>query len=254
MMKYIIRFFLRNIPRKYLQRVSHICTKTTAIFYIGNRVGCPVCGKHYRKFLPYGYVTPRENALCPSCLALERHRLMWLFFQEQTTLFHDHLKVLHVAPEYAFLKRFGKLKNLDYVTADLESPLAKVKMDIQSIPFDDNTFDVIICNHILEHVDDDLLALREIHRVLKPGGWGIIQCPINPQRKTTYEDKTITSPAEREKHFGQRDHVREYGQDYPERLSSSGLKVEIIDFPSTLSEEQVKRYALADEAIYKVSK
>lgn len=134
--------------------------------------------------------------------------------EERDRFLRDAGRLLHVAPERCFLKRFEKLPALDYVTADLESPLAKVKMDIQRIPFPDGEFDVIFCNHILEHVDDDRRAMREMYRVMRPGGWGIMLSPVNTERETTYEDPSITDPAERERHFGQKDHLRDYGRDY----------------------------------------
>ena len=195
---------------------------------------------------------PRENALCPNCLTLERHRLMYLFLKEKTPFFKDNLKVLHVAPEICFIKEFESLKNLDYITADIESPLAKVKMDIHDIPFEENTFDVAFCNHVMEHVDDDIKAMSELHRVLKPGGWAIIQIPFyEPVPETTFEDPTITDPAERERIFHQDDHVRLYGKDYPERLRKAGFKVTEDDYVMRLPEEQVKLYALpADEIVH----
>ena len=168
-MKRLIRFVLRHVPRRYIQRVVHLCTPVLGLAYAGRGVECPVCGAHYRRFMPYGYVNPRGNALCPRCLALERHRLMWLYLKNETDFFETPARLLHVAPERCFLKRFEKLPALDYVTADLESPLAKVKMDIQRIPFPDGEFDVIFCNHILEHVDDDRRAMREMYRVMRPG-------------------------------------------------------------------------------------
>ncbi len=253
-MKKIIKFFLNAVPRKYLQRVSGAATKTAALFYVGNNVECPVCGRHFRKFLPYGYVVLRENALCPGCMALERHRLLWLYFKEQTPLFYDRLKVLHIAPEHCFLTRLGRMENLDYITADLESPLAAVKMDIQQIPFGDNTFDVVICNHILEHVDDDLRALSELFRVMKPGGWAVVQSPVNLRREATYEDPSITSEREREKHFGQKDHVREYGADYPQRLARPGFEVVHQRYAWDLDDALAERYALVREIIYIVKK
>jgi SAM-dependent methyltransferase len=243
-MKYLIKFILNLIPRKYIQLFSHIITKFLALFYAGNKVECPVCKHHYRKFLPYGYVKPRSNALCPNCLSLERHRLMWLYLKEKTNFFTEKLKLLHVAPEYCFIKRFEKLENIEYITADLESPLAKVKMDVQKIPFPDNHFDVIFCNHILEHVDDHTIALKELYRVLKNGGWGIIQSPINSSRENTYEDKTITSPKEREKHFGQKDHLREFGLDYSKELEKGGFTVIADDFINELPTEIIDKYAL----------
>ena len=250
----MIRYLLQHIPRRYLQKFSKIGMWTFSVLYWGRTVCCPVCGRHFRKFLSYGYVVPRKNALCPHCLALERHRLIWLYLQNKTTLFTAPIKLLHIAPEYTFSKRFRKLPHLEYITGDIESPWASVKMDVQKIPFDNNSFDVVICNHVLEHVENDLLAVSEIARVLKPGGWAILQSPINTAREITFEDKNIVSPEEREKYFGQKDHVREYGQDYGKRLASTGLKVEAIDYAAQLPTEQIKYYALPHEKIYKVTK
>lgn len=241
-MKKIISFVIRYIPRKYLQLVSHIFLRILAIFYKGDRVTCNVCNHSFRKFLPYGRKA-RENALCPNCLALERHRLMWLFLSEKTNFFQSSLKVLHIAPELCFIDRMSELKNLEYITADLESPLAKVKMDVHAIPFDDASFDVVFCNHVMEHVDDDILACREINRVLKPDGWGIIQSPVYDLQKTL-EDKSITDPSERERLFGQRDHVRKYGSDYAQRLSKSGLIVIEDKFVQTLDRTILDLHAL----------
>lgn len=215
----------------------------------GNDVECPVCASQYKKFLPYGRIA-RENALCPNCLALERHRLMWLFLKKQTDFFSAPLKVLHIAPEHCFIDRFEALPNLEYITADIESPLAKVKMDVHSIPFPDNSFDVIFCNHVLEHVNNDLVACAEFNRVLKPSGWGILQSPVYPIEET-FEDKTITDPAERERLFGQRDHVRKFGKDYAERLRKSGLKIEENQFVKQIGPDLIKKYALPkDEVIF----
>ncbi len=217
--------------------------------YRGKGVNCPVCDHEFKKFLPYGRVS-RENALCPHCLSLERHRLMWLFLKEKTDFFSAKLKVLHVAPEHCFIHRFERLTNLDYITADIESPLAKVKMDIHQIPFEENSFDVVFCNHVLEHVQDDILACKEINRVLKPNGWGIIQSPVYPIEKTI-EDKSITDPSERERLFGQRDHVRKFGKDYAKRLSESGLTIEENTFVKQLDPKLVAEFALPkDEIIF----
>jgi SAM-dependent methyltransferase len=248
-MKSLISLIIRYIPRKYLQLVSHFFLRIVAVFYKGNSVNCNVCAHSFRKFLPYGRKA-RENALCPNCLALERHRLMWLFLDKETNFFTSKLKVLHIAPELCFIDRMEALPNLEYITADLESPLAKVKMDVHQIPFEDNTFDVLFCNHVLEHVEDDILACREINRVLKKDGWGIIQSPVYDLEQT-FEDKTVTDPVEREKLFGQRDHVRKYGKDYATRLSLSGLKVNENLFVKNLPKSLIAKHALPEnEVIY----
>jgi SAM-dependent methyltransferase len=254
MVKNIISWVVRTVPRRHLQLFSHHVLKVAAIFYTGNSVLCPVCDKGFRKFLPYGRKA-RENALCPNCLALERHRLMWLFLQRKTPFFTKPLRVLHIAPELCFIHRFEQLPNLDYITADIESPLAKVKMDVHQIPFEEGTFDVVFCNHVLEHVADDGQAMREIRRVLKPGGWGILQIPLfYPLKDTTFEDPSITDPRAREKAFGQDDHVRLYGKDYPERLRKAGFKVTEDWLVREVSPEERQRFALPEEPVYFVEK
>ena len=250
-MKWLISLTLRKIPRKYLQYVSHIVLKILIPFYRGNNVQCPIDGKTYRKFLPYGRLHPRPNALCPSSLSLERHRLMWLYLQDKTDFFSANLKVLHIAPELCFIKKFKALPNLDYTTADLDSPLADVKLDVHQIPYDADTFDVVFCNHVMEHVDDDIKAMSEIVRVLKPGGWAIVQSPVYPELPETLEDAKITDPAEREKVFGQNDHQRKYGSDYGDRLRRAGFVVTEDDYVRKLEGWKVQRYALPlDETIY----
>lgn len=252
-MKKIIQFLIRFVPRKYLQRVAGVGLKITSLFYRGNAVECPVCKSTFSSFLPYGRINPRPNALCPNCLSLERHRLIWLYLSETTGFFKDKLHVLHIAPEACFIKRFEKIHGDQYITADIESPLAKVKMDIHQIPFQANTFDVVLCNHVLEHVRDDIQAMREMHRVLKPGGFTIQQIPFfTPVPDVTFEDASITDPRVREKIFGQDDHVRKYGHDYPKRMEQAGLKAIADNFVNDLSEEKRKRYGLVKgETIYK---
>lgn len=250
-MKNIISWVLRHIPRKYLQLVSHFGVKILSIFYRGKGVECTVCSSEFRQFLPYGR-SGRDNALCPHCMSLERHRLMQLYLQRKTNFYTDKLKLLHVAPEYCFIDRFEQMKNLEYITADIESPLAKVKMDIHHIPFEANTFDVAFCNHVMEHVTDDIKAMSELYRVLKPGGWAIIQSPQDWSRASTYEDASITDPKEREKHFWQDDHLRLFGRDYGQRLQKAGFTVTEDHFVmDELTPQEVKRYALpANEVIY----
>lgn len=252
-MKKIISLIIRYVPRKYLQRVAGLGLKVLGIFYAGSKVTCPICEKSFKKFLPYGRINPRANALCPNCLSLERHRLIWLYLKETTSFFKNKLKVLHIAPEACFIPRFEKQHGEGYITADLESPLAKVKMDIHSIPFAENTFDVVLCNHVLEHVKDDIKAMREIRRVLKPGGFSILQVPFfHPVPEKTFEDPSITNPKEREKVFGQDDHVRKYGKDYSQRLERAKLKAVEDQFVDKKTDEERLRFGMVKgETIFK---
>jgi ubiquinone/menaquinone biosynthesis C-methylase UbiE len=187
--------------------------------------------------------------LCPNCLSLERHRLMWLYLKQDTDFFTAQHKVLHIAPEQCFLKRFKGMKNLDYTTADIVSPIADVKMDLHHAPFPDNSFDVIFCNHVLEHVESDKQCMGELYRIMKPGGFGIFQVPIDYNRATTYEDPSIVTPEEREKHYWQNDHVRLYGRDYDKKLEAAGFKVECNEMAKTMDPSLSERYRLAKEEI-----
>ena len=162
---------------------------------------------------------------------------------------------MHFAPEQAFYKRFRKLPNVDYITTDLDSPLADVQADICNLPFKDNEFDVILCNHVLEHILDDTKAMQELYRILKPNGWGVFQIPQDLNREKTFEDHTIIDRHERAKIFGQYDHVRVYGRDYFDKLRTIGFKVDEVDYTSKLSEEDILKYCLAKgEVIPKVKK
>ncbi len=218
----------------------------------GKKYTDPIDGKGFRSFLPYGYENPRENVLSPSTLSLERHRLLWLYLQSETNFFSAPLKVLHFAPEQPFYRRFRRLKNLDYTTTDLNSPLADVKADICHLPFDNNSFDVILCNHVLEHIPDDSKAMSEMLRVLKPGGWGVFQIPQDLKREITFEDNSITDKKERQRIFGQYDHVRVYGRDYFDKLRGIGFEVEEVDYTHILSENELDKYRLAKGEIIPV--
>ncbi len=218
----------------------------------GNTYTDPIDGRSFRRFLPYGYESPRENVLSPSTLSLERHRLLWLFLKNKTDFFTKKHHLLHFAPEQAFYKRFKQLENIEYTTTDLNSPLADVKADICNLPFADSSYDVILCNHVLEHIPNDTKAMQELHRVMKPGGWGVFQIPQDLNRETTFEDDSITDRKERAKIFGQYDHVRVYGRDYFDKLRSIGFHVKEVDLTAQLSESDVEKYRLAKGEIIPV--
>ena len=223
-MKKLIKWMLNHVPRPLLQRVAGWAVPAAGLFYKGRGVECPVCGSRYRRFMPYGYVQSRANALCPKCLSLERHRLLWLYLTRETDL----------------LTSFPRTLDLHF--------------DVQQIPLADDSVDVILCNHLLEHVADDRRALHELYRILKPGGWGILLSPVEPDYEQTYEDDSITDPEERTRIFGQYDHRRIYGADYTDRLREAGFEAADIDYAATFSEAERRLYALPKDHIYVVYK
>ena len=200
-----------------------------ALFYRGRARHCPCCGGRFRSFLPAGR-PPRPDAACPRCGALERHRLLWLYLAERTPLFSQPLRLLVIAPERQLQARLRAQPRVAYVSGDLDSPLAMTRLDLQRLPFRDRSFDALLCSHVLEHVADARRALGEIFRVMAPGGWAILQSPLDPARATTFEDPRVTSPEERERVFGQRDHVRIFGRDYPQWLAAAGFEVHVDGF------------------------
>ena len=248
------------MPRPILQRVAGWAVPLLGLLYVGRGKECPVCGCRRRRFLPYGYVTSRDNALCPRCLSLERHRLLWLWLVRESDLGRGAMalpRMLHIAPELSLMRRFSKMYAREaerYVTADLESPLADMHFDVQDIPLEDGAFDVVICNHIMEHVEDDRRAMRELHRILRRGGWGVVLSPVERDREQTFEDDSITDREERTRIFGQYDHRRIYGRDYADRLREAGFEVLVIPYYEAFTEAERALYALTDEDLYIVRK
>ena len=203
------------------------------------KVHCPICISDLDQFVPFGR-PQRPNAQCPKCYSLERHRLLWLFMSHHKILLqNDPSWVLHFAPEAAISLLLSNMPRVRYVSADLMDPSADLKMDITNILYPDNSFDLIICGHVLEHVPDDKIAMRELCRVLKPGRFAIIQVPIS--NKDTFEDPSITDPTERRRLFGQEDHVRVYGLDIVDRLNNAGFTTELVKAEDFLSEAQLER-------------
>lgn len=256
-MKRFIRWALNHLPRTMLQRMAGWMVPVAGLFYAGRGRQCPICGAKRRRFMPYGYVTQRDDALCPSCLSLERHRALWLCLTRNRQLTFGG-RMLHIAPEVCFKRRLRRIMRRaggEYVTADLESPLADLHFDVQQIPLADGWADIIICNHLLEHVADDRRALAELYRVMAAGGWGVVTVPVDLTRDATFEDDTVTDPAERTRIFGQYDHRRIYGRDYAVRLREAGFGVSVVDVCASLSDDECRLYAIRrDEPIYIVFK
>ena len=244
-----MKLLLNLFPRLWLIRLSIWFRPLIKWYFKGHRFTDPIDGSSYRRFLPYGYQKIRENALCPGTLSLERHRLLWLYLERETSFLTDSIKVLHVAPEQVFYQKFRSFSHWDYTTTDLYSPLADVKADLRKLPFEDHAYDLILCNHVLEHIPDHLQALSELYRVLKKGGTLIAQVPLDLNREKTFEDPTITDPQERSRIFGQYDHVRIYGKDYSDFLNQTGFSSQCIPYTEQLTKKEIDTYALQYDSI-----
>jgi len=207
---------------------------------------CSCCQRRASAFLPFG-VRPRPRAKCPHCGSLERHRLLWMFLASRPALLNGRPRLLHIAPE-PIMERLFKASGVHYISADL-SALTNVRLDITALPFADGALDAVVCNHVLEHVPDDRAAMREFRRVLSPRGWAILQSPLDPRRAVTFEDFSVQDPSERERVFGQFDHVRIYGRDYVDRLGTAGFHVDAIPFTEQLGAESAAHHALKPEEI-----
>lgn len=238
--------------------------KLLALHYAGKAYYCPYCKHTFRKLLPGGFDLPvlkekqvvgggyRENLVCPRCFSIDRDRLIYLYLTEYTNLLTLPLNVLHVAPEGCLRAFLMSLLNITYTSGvkfyegyyyDRKVNL----MDVTRMSFPDESFDVVICNHVLEHIREDKLALKEIYRVLKPGGWAILQVPISRILTQTLEDPTVNTPEKREEVFGQFDHVRIYGQDYPSILEKAGFMVKQFNIFHESKRSDLLKFALNPE-------
>lgn len=209
---------------------------------------CPICNNISPSMLNFGNPT-RTNAQCSKCYSLERHRLMWLYLMNEKNILETKYDILHIAPEYCIQNKLSKLSNIKYVSIDLFAKNVSMNMDITDLKFENNTFDVIICNHVLEHVEDDRTAMSELYRVLKPGGFAILMVPVS-NKNTTYENPEAKTKEDRLKFFGQHDHVRIYGRDYTTRLENIGFKVETNNYIHTIGEVKMYYHCITNETLY----
>lgn len=231
-----------------------------ALLFIGRKYICPCCGWHLRAFTWGGTsLKHRPCGYCPRCNSKARQRRLWLFLEENTNLFEDHIHFLHISPNYCFSRRFTKMSNLEYVHGEYRDRLYEnlrpqsPKIDLTYMPFESDSFDAIICQHVLEHIRHDDEVMSELFRVLKPGGWAAVSSPIRWDQKT-FEDPSITDPDEREKAFGEKVHVRFYGCDLGDRLETAGFKVH-VDFGKDINQITREKFGLLeDEDIFYCTK
>lgn len=254
------------IPFKVGQKLRGIWQKTQSLYFYGNTYECPFCKNTFRKLLDGGTDLPvikekkiigagrRSNCVCPRCYSTDRDRLIYLYLMNGSNIKKEELDVIHIAPSGSLKAFLKSLPNLNYrsgvkyhegfyYSKDISL------IDITKLDFEDNTFDVVFCNHVLEHITDDHKAMSELYRIMRPGAWAILQVPISKVLEKTYEDSTITDPKDREKHFGQFDHVRIYGQDYPKKLTDIGFKVKEFDPQRNFNKSEVEKYAINKEEI-----
>ena len=238
---------LRFVKKVVLPQLIEVLLAVRTLLFVGNKHVCPCCGWHLRAFTHGGTsFKVRHHGYCPRCNAKARHRRDWLFLQEKTNLFRDDLRVLHVSPKYSLLRQLQKMENVRYTAVDLYTrPHMDIKMNLAATPLRSNTFDALICIHVLEHVKDDRSAMRELHRVLKPGGWALISVPVRFDQPT-YEDPTITTAKGRREAFGEDSHHRFYGNDLTERLESCGFQVQ-VDYGQDIDPQKMARYGLLDD-------
>jgi len=236
------------VPRRYRYLAGDVVFSLISPFFSGTAVECPVCGSASRRWVSLGF----PHRLCPHCASFERQRLLSLYLHNEVRLTGRPLRLLHFAPEYCFLQYFRRLSNLTYIPADLlDPPRGATRLDITDIALDPESVDLIICSHVLEHVQEDTKAMSELRRVLRPGGTALILGPVDYGRPATYEDRSIVSPKARLEAFEQNDHVRIYGADFDDRLRAAGFQVDANHYAERLGQQAVVLYGLqGDEIIY----
>jgi SAM-dependent methyltransferase len=224
------------------RRRHAVKVRAAAARHRGRAVRCPVCGHGFDRFKDDWN---RPNALCWRCGAQERHRAQWLLFERRPELLAGARSLLHFSPEWCLRRRLATLPGLRYVTTDLDPQQdADLRLDVTALDLPDDSFDAVICSHVLEHVGDDAAAMRELRRITAPGGFTLVMVPLALDRAQTYEDETITSPDERRRAFLQHDHVRLYAPDISGRLQAAGFAVEVVDTAAELGPDGAARHGL----------
>lgn len=242
-----MRKLLKKSNSPLLKSIVPLLLNFRALLFFGKKYTCPCCGWELRAFMMGGgSFKTRPFGYCPRCNSKARHRRQWLFLKEKTNLFKANLRLLHVSPQYSLSRNLVEMPNIQYVSIDIQDRANLThRMDLTNLAFESESFDAAICIHVLEHIEEDLKAINELYRVLKPGGWAVISVPLRLDQKT-YEDPTVTSPEDREREFGESGHFRYYGYDLKDRLESRGFSVE-LDLAANINPEVKEKYGLLDD-------
>ncbi|TAH05047.1 MAG: class I SAM-dependent methyltransferase [Sphingobacteriales bacterium] len=252
----IKNIYRKTISEKLRRKIHIFLRKSHSLFLRGNKFYCPTCSQSFKKFLSKGNgIETRENSVCPYCASLERTRLLYLFLKNETKIFNNNPKILHIAPEDALKKHY--LNNPNYYDVDINPNYASHKMDITNINFDDNSFDYIICSHVLGHIYNEPLAINELSRVLKSGGVLFALSLIDLNSAQTVESDLNITPQQKLQAYGEPDLLRLHGLDFIDRLKRTNLKIDVIDYRTNFSKEENIKLSLGNgrrELIYKCVK
>lgn len=255
-MKTIKNIFKRIFSERQRNQIHYLIFMVRGQFYKGTKYYCNCCGKTFRKFLMYGNV-PRQNAACPYCNSTERIRLLLYYLENETSIFQENRKILHFAPERMIEKKIKKTNNKNYITADINPANADQIIDITNIPFEENSFDFVICSHVLGHVHNEPKAIDEMYRVLKPRGTALILTLIDRNNQLTYENPLVKNAEEKLEHYTEPDLERLHGLDFKQRLQRGGIIIKGIDYSLYFDEEDKIKFSLGNkdrELIFKCVK
>lgn len=237
--------YKKLISEKWRIKIIYFFRKLISPIYFGQKFYCNCCNKQFKKFFPKGNI-PRKNAECPFCFSLERTRVLDFYLANELKLYQQkNIKLLHFAPEHGLFNKLKKIKNIEYIDADINLAYARNVIDIVDIPFPDNYFDYIICSHVLGHIPDEKKAINELFRTLKINATALIMTLLS-KNNSTFEDENIKTPEARLKHYGEDNLCRLHGLDFGKRLEFAGFEVERVDYRIQLSEEVRKKSSLGN--------
>ena len=256
MIKYLKKIISKFVPKKLL----YLNQKLRVLLLRGNNYQCPICKYKAKRFINYGKDNAaikkyniigmgfRKNAICPNCYSKDRERMVYLYLIKlfEKKLISIDSKIIHFSPESSLERNFLRKKFSNYITADIVDGPCDHKIDLQNFNFDKKGFDLVICNHVLEHIESDDISLKNIYSLLNPKGFAILQVPMSDEIDVDYKKENIQTEEERIENYGQFDHVRIYAKkNYINKIENTGFSVDI----DTMKDEKkiLPMYGLNDK-------